>query len=838
MNSRLVLLCFLIILSGDIFAQFPYRESFRGATAPGLRFGGEPTAFLTAAPGTGSNGGSLDPEGDGYLRMTNNSTNQKGFVYNQARFPSSQGLTVEFEYYTYGGSNADGIAVFLFDGDLNINNFNIGGFGGSLGYAPFVSNGVNAAGVSGGYLAIALDEYGNFSNPIEGRNGGISGLRPGSVTLRGRHEDNYEYITSQRVADFGFPLTDGIGRSPDPSMSGYRKVNMTLAPNTNGGYNITVKITKGGNPQVTQTIIDSYYYSKQAPPFLRYGISSSTGDFVNYHEIRNVSIDAYDPLRFKKPVAKNDTISVCSGTTATIDVALNDSSTNASGYINRETIDLDTARAGIQTSYAVPGFGTFSLNNVRSVVFTPSSSFSGQVKAFYTVQDNFGEISSPTPIVVNYTPLPAAPNAGPDNSVTFRGSNNNRYTLQGGAQTGFSGTWTQISGPAYASFSNNTLPNAVIGDLKGGTYVFRWTLRSSAGCSLYDDVSLFFNNAPVAVTDTASTAHGTPVTIDVVKNDTDPDDQDYADKATVTIKSAPGHGTVTVNPLTGAVTYTPDPNYTGKDSFSYSVKDKYGVESDPVTVVVNVGGVPAKIGLAKKLDNISANDDGSFNIRYIFTLKNYGEYAVRSLALTDNLSSTFPGAVISVSSSRAQGTIYTDNSYNGTSQANLLSNTSYLEGMATASVTLEIVVKPSRLGDTFYNTANVNGFSEPGRAPLSDVSTDGMLPDPEGDGDISTDVPTPAVLTSQQLRIPDGFSPNGDGINDFFVIENAGAREVNLEVYNRWGNRVYRSADYKNNWNGKCTEGIHIGDDLPVGTYYYIIKMGTFKKAGYITLNR
>ena len=62
--------------------------------------------------------------------------------------------------------------------------------------------------------------------------------------------------------------------------------------------------------------------------------------------------------------------------------------------------------------------------------------------------------------------------------------------------------------------------------------------------------------------------------------------------------------------------------------------------------------------------------------------------------------------------------------------------------------------------------------------------------------------------------IPNIFTPNGDGINDFFIIENI-ERFPNskLEIFNRWGKLVYKSDNYKNNWDG---------NDLNAGTYYYI----------------
>ncbi len=78
--------------------------------------------------------------------------------------------------------------------------------------------------------------------------------------------------------------------------------------------------------------------------------------------------------------------------------------------------------------------------------------------------------------------------------------------------------------------------------------------------------------------------------------------------------------------------------------------------------------------------------------------------------------------------------------------------------------------------------------------------------------------------------LPNAFSPNGDGINDYFVISGLGAtEESSLEVYNRWGTIVYRSRGtrYNNDWGGRSNVGamVSIGDQLPNGTYYYIFKV-------------
>ncbi|MFZ1497096.1 MAG: gliding motility-associated C-terminal domain-containing protein, partial [Saprospiraceae bacterium] len=80
-----------------------------------------------------------------------------------------------------------------------------------------------------------------------------------------------------------------------------------------------------------------------------------------------------------------------------------------------------------------------------------------------------------------------------------------------------------------------------------------------------------------------------------------------------------------------------------------------------------------------------------------------------------------------------------------------------------------------------------------------------------------------------------GFSPNGDNINDIFHIENVENHPINtLQVYNRWGNLVYEATNYNNDWNGKWD-----GKDLPDGTYFYYFKYDDTRfKSGYVYIQR
>ncbi|WP_245877947.1 gliding motility-associated C-terminal domain-containing protein [Spirosoma fluviale] len=101
-------------------------------------------------------------------------------------------------------------------------------------------------------------------------------------------------------------------------------------------------------------------------------------------------------------------------------------------------------------------------------------------------------------------------------------------------------------------------------------------------------------------------------------------------------------------------------------------------------------------------------------------------------------------------------------------------------------------------------------------------------------------------LESEQERslfIPEGFSPNGDGINDRFVITLLPASiTIQLEVFNRWGHLVYQNTNYQNDWDGTANQGIGVAatkNELPDGTYYYQIRLSDGREyVRFLTLAR
>lgn len=409
----LLLIFFSILIVQNSYAQigFPYCEPFDGSSIQ------QTTVF-------GGNSRLID----GVLRLTENQTNQRGYVYIDIPFPSVFGIKASFEYFSYGGdviSRADGISFFLFDADVPI--FTPGGFGGSLGYAQKE----NDPGLSGAYLGIGFDEFGNFGNIAENKVGGFAGagtdLVPDAIVIRGpgNGTSGYAFLVGRKTMSIGndglnpggqFPISSGgtgTQRVTDPNQPGYRKVFLDLQPKPDGtGYFVTLQMmvtTTSGQPRMV-TIFDRPY-DFPAPKNLKMGFAASTGGFTNYHEIRNVQVEVSNDEALENPRGVDfDEIASCEGQENTYfitdeEVVLpNESSVirclqfyASLEDIEEESGDICTqAKCREENRILELPQGTFKAGDVGGeFTFFPNPGFTNQkVTVYYSLTDSYGKSSS------------------------------------------------------------------------------------------------------------------------------------------------------------------------------------------------------------------------------------------------------------------------------------------------------------------------------------------------------------------------------------------------------------------------------------------------------------
>ncbi len=220
------------------------------------------------------------------LRLTSNQGNVATATALQRLFPGeSNFIQAQFKYYAYNGNGADGIALILSDATQTPQP---GGYGGSLGYAQL--NGTS--GFAGGWLGIALDEYGNFSNPTETREGG-PGLRQDSVSIRGPGSgtSGYRYLAGTPAG-----LNPGVDSASSSSPAPGHTYRVTIDARTAGKALVTVERDTGGGFVVLPGLesFDALAASGQnsMPDNLYLSLTGSTGGSNNIHEIDDLQVCA------------------------------------------------------------------------------------------------------------------------------------------------------------------------------------------------------------------------------------------------------------------------------------------------------------------------------------------------------------------------------------------------------------------------------------------------------------------------------------------------------------------------------------------------------------------
>jgi gliding motility-associated-like protein len=210
--------------------------------------------------------------------------------------------------------------------------------------------------------------------------------------------------------------------------------------------------------------------------------------------------------------------------------------------------------------------------------------------------------------------------------------------------------------------------------------------------------------------------------------------------------------------------------------------------------------------------------DGTYLMRFVITLRNLRNQPLTNVLAQDDLTRTFPNPItFQVTQVRASGSLSANPLFNGRTQVDLLTAASTLAAFGTDSINLTVKIDPNGYAGNVQNIADVTASS-----PLGKVVVQSIDISRSGGRDTGPGVPTLTPIKPIQLIIPTIITPNRDGFNDKWVIVRPSGTKIKVQVYNRWGQMVYKSDDYRNDWDGKGT-GSFLGQDLPHGSYFFLV---------------
>ena len=397
----------------------------------------------------------------------------------------------------------------------------------------------------------------------------------------------------------------------------------SLTINGDGSYIFNpAKDYLGTVPQVTYTVTD--------------GISVTTSTL-------DITVTGVNDA----PIAINDSGNI-GNEDSPVNISLITSNDNDDDTVDASTIVLidpnNPANTGDSTTpLVIVGVGTYTVDTLGNVMFTPESNFNGLADVNYTVKDNDGLISNIATIGISITALNDAPNAIADVNTTpedtplmvdaSNGLLNNDTDIEGTPLTILEFT---INGTDYPAGTTATLTEGTLVINSDGSYTFtpaldytgivpQVTYTVSDGkdnsTATLDITITEQNDAPIAVNDVSTTVQNTPVTIATIgNNDTDTDGT--IETASVVLidpnnslnqgnSTTPlvilGEGTYSVDNL-GNVTFVPEETFTGEAKVNYTIEDNNGLVSNVAQVIVTVQPDTDGDGIVDSLDLDDDND--------------------------------------------------------------------------------------------------------------------------------------------------------------------------------------------------------------------------------------
>ena len=577
------------------------------------------------------------------------------------------------------------------------------------------------------------------------------------------------------------------------------------------------------------------------------------------------------------PIAQDDSFTIDEDTFLEGDVSLNDDDGDPE---LTQTLTFSLQNGGTATTN-----GTLVFNTNGTFTYTPNPDFNGLVSFTYQVCDNGTPILCANGnVFITINPINDPPIAQDDNflmdedavlngnvalndndgdpeltqTLTFSLQNGGTAILNGNLIFNTNGTFSYTPNPNFngnVSFTYQVCDNGL--PILCATATALITVNP-------------INDPPFAQDDTFVMNAGATLNANVALNDSDVDN--IPSELTFSLlngASAIANGNLIFN-SNGTFTYAPNANFSGVVSFTYQVCDPANACSQALVTINVVGQSPIAQNANFTIDedtqlSVSLLDKVTPNTQVAFRLVSVGN------ANENGLLSFLPnGNFVFVPKENFNGLITFE--YKVCNLQNQCSEVASVQikvnpiNDAPIAQGNEFTILQSQ---TLKSSVAVNDFDVDGDKLIYQAGTfstqgQGTLK-LEENGDFSY---TPAygfvgkdcfeytvcdaekacskatlciiVENSDNIFIPEAFSPNGDGLYDNFVVEGIADKKVALKIFNRWGNLVFQSQDYQNNWNGIGNEGLHKGENLPDGTYFYVLDLGdgSKPKSNYIVIKR
>ena len=350
-------------------------------------------------------------------------------------------------------------------------------------------------------------------------------------------------------------VIDALGNDTDPDNDALTIT--SIATPANGSAIIT------GDGKISYTPEDDFTGTET----FEYTISDGNGGT----DTATVTVTVTDPN--DAPDAVDDTATTTPGDKVVIDALGNDTDP-----------DNDTLTI---TSIATPANGSAIITGDGKISYTPEDDFTGTETFEYTISDGNGGTDTAT-VTVTVTDPNDAPDAVDDTATTTPGDKVVIDALGNDTDPDNDAlTITSIATPANGSaiITGDGKISYTPEDDFTGTETFEYTISDGNGGTDTATVTVTVtdpNDAPDAVDDTATTTPGDKVVIDALGNDTDPDN----DALTITSIATPANGSAIITG-DGKISYTPEDDFTGTETFEYTISDGNG-GTDTATVTVTV----------------------------------------------------------------------------------------------------------------------------------------------------------------------------------------------------------------------------------------------------------